>query len=366
MWFPRSAWALAPVALIASVAAAQGGPAKVNGVVSDSSGAPLAGAEISAIGVELRARSDTRGAFQLTGVPLGPLELEARRLGFRPETLTIAVATIEGASAAFRLRPIAEALPTVRVNARRKYTGRLAGYHERLAANTGGHFITREKIDQLRPRQVTDLLRTVPGVDVIRGTRVRLRGRGCAPLIWLDGTQMPAGEVDINSFPPMSIEGIEVYASATGAPFRYQGTRDQGRCGTILIWSRGADTELRRAEVPGIAEQLERLAAAEAVKTADEVDSVARPKTPDAIVVTYPPELFANGTSGLVIAEFIVDSLGRTEPTSFGVLSSSHPLFAVAVHEAVDRALFEPARLGGRAVRQLVQMRFRFEPPGRR
>ncbi len=366
MRFPRSAWSLLPLALVVSVAGAQAGSATVSGVVSDSSGVPLAGAEISAIGIDLRARTGKRGEFQLSGVPLGPLELEARRLGFRPETLTVAVATRDGTLAAFRLRQIADVLPTVRVSAKKKYTGRLAGYHERLASNTGGYFVTREKIDQIRPRQVTDLLRTVPGVEVIRGARIRLRGRGCAPLIWLDGTQMPAGEVDINSFPPASIEGIEVYASATGAPFRYQGTRDQGRCGTILLWSRGADTELRQTEIPGIAEQLERLAAVEAVKTADEVDSIARPKTPDAVTVTYPAELLASGTNGLVIAEFIVDSLGRAEPASFGVLSSSHPLFAVAVHDAVERALFEPARLSGRAVRQLVQMRFRFEPPPRR
>lgn len=364
----RIASAVASLALVVAPARAQSPSGSVTGVVSDTAGSPLAGAEISAVGAPFRARASNDGTFALGGIPFGPLTLEARRLGFRPETLAVAVSSASATTVRFRLRAVVEQLQTVEVKAaRQRYTGRLAGYHERLAASTGGYFITRARIDQQNPRQLTDLLRNVPGIEVTR-SRVRMRSRSCAPLIWLDGFQMPAGEVDLNTFPPRSIEGIEIYTSATGAPSRYQGTRDESRCGTILLWSRGADTEQRdrRQTAEQVAELL-RLTATQAVLTADEVDSGARLAGNQSFAVDYPAELFAAGTSGLVVAEFVVDTAGHAEASSFGVLSSSHPLFSAAVETAVRHAPFQPARLAGRAVRQLVRMQFRFEPPqGRR
>jgi TonB family protein len=67
-----------------------------------------------------------------------------------------------------------------------------------------------------------------------------------------------------------------------------------------------------------------------------------------------------------VVAEFVVDSSGQVEPSTFGVLSSTHPLFARAVQEAIARARFVPAQARGVPVRQIVRMQFRFDAPGRR
>ena len=77
------------------------------------------------------------------------------------------------------------------------------------------------------------------------------------------------------------------------------------------------------------------------------------------------PELFAAGTSGIVIVEFVVDSAGQVEQPTFGVLSSTHPLFARAVQDALLGVHFSPAQLQGRTVRQIVQMQFRFDAPSR-
>ncbi|HEX2781583.1 MAG TPA: TonB family protein [Gemmatimonadaceae bacterium] len=368
MLHARIASALASSVLLAAAGGAQSLRGSIAGVVIDTAGSRVPGVDVNAVGAGLRTRSGGDGTFALAGVPFGPLTLEARRLGFRPETVAVTVSSASATTVTFRLRPIAERLETVEVKGSRpRYTGRLAGYHERLAASTGGYFITRARIDQQNPRQLTDLLRNVPGIEVTR-SRVRMRSRTCAPLIWLDGFQMPAGEVDLNTFPPRSIEGIEVYTSATGAPSRYQGTRDQSRCGTILLWSRGADTELGEAPPPGgQTAAIRPPPATRAVFTADEVDVGAHLAGGTSFAVDYPAELFAARTSGLVVAEFVVDTAGRAEAGSFGVMSSSHPLFAAAVESAVRGAPFEPARVAGRAVRQLVRMQFRFEPPqGRR
>jgi len=80
----------------------------------------------------------------------------------------------------------------------------------------------------------------------------------------------------------------------------------------------------------------------------------------------YPPDLFVAGIGGVVVAEFVVDTTGRVEPETFSVVSSPHLLLSHAVYDAIAPAQFTPASRGGLHVRQVVQMRFRFAPPGAR
>ena len=74
----------------------------------------------------------------------------------------------------------------------------------------------------------------------------------------------------------------------------------------------------------------------------------------------YPDILRGNGIEGEVIAQFIVDTTGRAEPSSFKVLKTTHELFAEAVRTALPKMRFIPAELGGRKVKQLVQQPFSF------
>lgn len=357
----RALLAAVLVAASGRIAAAQGG--SVAGSVTDSAGTPIAGTEIAASGTAARTYSDARGEYRLVGVPFGDATIVARRLGFRPETLRVAVG--ENATPThFVLRFLPTLLEAVAVRGRHQFSGRLAGYYERLYSRTQGYFITRDDIDRGSPRQLTDVLRRAPGVEIVRGSRLRLRGRSCAPLVWIDGVSMPAGEVELNSFAPNSIEGIEIYMTASGAPGRYQGTGDESRCGTLLLWSRGLDTEQRRAPIESASERLARLVESGEVLTSGEVESEARPADSARLAIIYPPDLFSEGIGGLVVAEFVVDSAGRMEPQTFNVVASPHLLLARAVYEGVEGASFTPGRKGGRAIRQVVQMRFRFAPPG--
>lgn len=64
--------------------------------------------------------------------------------------------------------------------------------------------------------------------------------------------------------------------------------------------------------------------------------------------------------SGTVLAQFIVDTNGRAEVASYKVLKATDVIFAGAVKEALPSMRFTPARVKGRAVRQLVQAPFQF------
>lgn len=73
------------------------------------------------------------------------------------------------------------------------------------------------------------------------------------------------------------------------------------------------------------------------------------------------PRLLKNaGVEGMARLSFVVDTLGRVEPGTATVMESTHPAFALAVQAALPRLRFAPARVGGRAVRQLVEFPVQF------
>ncbi|GLC25527.1 TonB family protein [Roseisolibacter agri] len=74
----------------------------------------------------------------------------------------------------------------------------------------------------------------------------------------------------------------------------------------------------------------------------------------------YPPTMRASNIEGEVLAQFVVDTTGRPEPTSFRVLRYTNLEFVGAVRDAVLLMRFQPAEVGGRKVRQLVQQPFEF------
>jgi protein TonB len=74
----------------------------------------------------------------------------------------------------------------------------------------------------------------------------------------------------------------------------------------------------------------------------------------------YPEALRSSGVEGKVVALFVVDEKGRAEADSVRILSSDNALFEEAVRRALPRMRFIPAEIGGRKVRQLVQMPFVF------
>jgi hypothetical protein len=59
--------------------------------------------------------------------------------------------------------------------------------------------------------------------------------------------------------------------------------------------------------------------------------------------------------------QFIVDTTGHTEPSSFKVMKTTHPAFAEPAKETILKSVFKPARFKGRPVRQLVQQAIAFK-----
>ena len=61
------------------------------------------------------------------------------------------------------------------------------------------------------------------------------------------------------------------------------------------------------------------------------------------------------GVPGRVMLSFIVDTLGRAEPPSVKVVTSTNKVFEEPAKDVILKANFKPGRNGGRTVRVLVQ-----------
>lgn len=74
----------------------------------------------------------------------------------------------------------------------------------------------------------------------------------------------------------------------------------------------------------------------------------------------YPDMLRSANVEGEVLAQFVVDTTGRADMSTFKVLKSSHDLFTNSVRQSLPQYRFLAAEIGGRKVKQLVQMPFVF------
>jgi len=75
----------------------------------------------------------------------------------------------------------------------------------------------------------------------------------------------------------------------------------------------------------------------------------------------YPLKLLEARVMGFVNAQYVVDTTGFADTSSFRVLKSTNPEFVAAVREALPYMRFRPAKIGPIKVRQLVEQQFSFK-----
>lgn len=373
-----AALAAAPLLLAAPRARAQGAPAgaaealpaQVEGVVRGPGGAVVAGAEVlvtpatpsgGGLVVARRLYTADDGVFRVGNLPPGGATVAVRRMGYRPASLPV---TLPTARLEIALEPVPQKLATVVVRERTRgpYTGWMRHFNRRRDAGFG-RFISRADIERQNPMITTDLLRTVPGVQIrggAGGNSVRIRNATCPPFIWIDGAPATAGYIDLDAFSPMTVEGLEVYSGPATVPPELRGPRGEDRCGVIALWSRVPEPRPRSKRKALTAADLAQLVEQATVFTEEQVDVPVQADTVRPVVPRYPEELRRAHVPGEARVEFVVDTLGKVETETLNVASATHPLFGQAARDAIFSAEFLPAQRQGRRVRQLVLLTVRF------
>lgn len=243
---PIATWVLAtiasdPVSAQRPSAAGVVGRYVLTGIVTDTAGEPIRGAEVllSVAGdVARTARSRADGRFEFGGLDAVPVSVRVRRLGYRAQSGPIRLRPDTAPLLNFVLEIMPADIDGIIVDGSTDDSkGRLSEFYQHKRQSRFGHFIERAEIERRSPVHISELLRSLRGVHVAPDGSVgnRVRVRGCRPMVWLNGLRVPDAEVD-EVAQPGDVDALEVYVSMAGMPARLVDL--VGKCGAVVIWTR--------------------------------------------------------------------------------------------------------------------------------
>ena len=242
--------AVAFVGLLAFAAApAHAQRLTLHGIVVDSAGKPIPEVSVSIPSLRRLTTTSPTGRFSFDRLPSDTLEFSVRRLGYDPKYVHTAAGSPGLDSLVITLRATPTVLDGVEISVSevRRRQG-IQDFYDRRARGIGT-YIHREEILARQTNRPTDILRTTPGLRVVRvrGGNMGVRfmnvtsittgmGRDCLPMVWVDGTKAPGMEIDAIS--ARDIEGIELYNGPATTPLQFSQATSSTTCGTIVVWTR--------------------------------------------------------------------------------------------------------------------------------
>lgn len=232
----------------------------VGHTVADGDESPIEGVAVTVVspdGDDLDERfTDSEGRFiVLVQEGLETVRLRAERIGYETVlTPPIDLERYSSINVQVRLAPEAVPMAPLEVVAGQRTDASFMhqGFRQRKELGLG-QYITREEIERRSPSQVTDLLRTLPGVrlnssargshsvvTMARGQAGSLAGGQCPAQVYVDDFHVnKAGgwtfRID-DVVSPGDVEGIEVYKGLATVPAEFLSPRAD--CGVVVIWTR--------------------------------------------------------------------------------------------------------------------------------
>ena len=220
--------------------------ARIEGVVTDTLGYPVAGAEVSILGTSFETTADSLGQFVLDGVPPGPQIARARKIGYRVQYFMMRLRAGQSWDGRIAIAREPHTLGDIVVTgrwgkpARYANTAKYDDFYRRRASKSG-RFMTREQIDQLAAGHISELLRNIPGVRVAFGTpgvSEEVSFLSCTAdnvAVWIDGQRITGLVGDVLPLIAASdVEAMEVYPRQSVVPAEF---RDDA-CAAIVLWTR--------------------------------------------------------------------------------------------------------------------------------
>jgi hypothetical protein len=266
------------LALLVTTATSLAAQARLTGTVRDTTGAAIAGVEVSVQGTSRTATTDRSGAFVLTGIPAGTSQVTVRRVGFAPQTTIMKFVDGDNALGVVVLTATPRELDTVRtLDQRYREYPLLREFDENRKLGLG-QFVTRQQLEMHRGGFMTPVFNQMRGVMMVRSTNVASHAwianslqpttsctvlqdfnsgmeattpvrdaacNYCYPAVYLDNSPLapPGVAANIGQFSPDQFEAIQVYLGAAEMPARYMSSRSG--CGVIVLHTRIIDNKLR-------------------------------------------------------------------------------------------------------------------------
>ena len=199
---------------------AQGGSGQVHGVVKDaSSGDMLPGANVQLKGTSLGASVNLNGAYVIRSIPPGHYTLEARYLGYRTVEAPIDVKADVDLEHDFSLTVHAIEGQEVVVLAQAK--GQMEAINQQLSSDSVISVVSAERIRELPDGTAASALSRLPGVSIMNGDQIVIRGiQAKNNIILVNGIRLPSTDVNTRSvglgfFSSSMLSGMEVIKTLT-------------------------------------------------------------------------------------------------------------------------------------------------------
>jgi Carboxypeptidase regulatory-like domain len=217
------------------------GNAIVSGLVVLEGSPTNGGSRVELVGSDIVAMTNEKGEFTMRNLPSGSHVLLARHLGFGAETVPVDLSSRQQKRVTINLPKFVAVMDPVLVTARNSAALDRVGFSQRQKSGFG-YYIGPERLQNMHPNFLTDILRRVPGLRVSYGpegdviSSSRGFGSGCVQY-WVD--DMPWQSFvpgDLNHFVTGGeVVAVEVYQDAN-TPAQYM--RAGGNCTTIVLWTR--------------------------------------------------------------------------------------------------------------------------------
>ncbi len=216
------------------------GRAVVEGHVTDPSGKPVVGAELSVAGAAATTTTNDSGSYTLRGLPSGTQALQIRKLTYAPIQVTVDLSARAPHRTDIRMLPAPPTLTPVQVEGKREKGLRNVGFTQRQKSGLG-RYLTQDQIAEKLPTVMTDIFTTIPGLMVdyssgqpqLKGSRGA--GGSCLTYV-IDGVPTPM-QGDFNDYMhPDEVAAVEVYQSSE-APAQFQAS-GQSDCAVVVIWTK--------------------------------------------------------------------------------------------------------------------------------
>jgi len=218
--------------------------------VVDEKGAPLRGAYVTVGGMEHGTSTDRDGEARLRVTPGGRLVVVSRQ-GYAYHRKAEDFMGGDTVRQEVALTPAPIELEGITVTSWGRNMDLVRnGFYDRQRRGLGA-FMTRQRLDEIRPFRTADAFRYMRGFmvrpvgmqDVVMSNRgpVGLGSGGCVPAVYIDGMRMFIHEARdqadaLNIVWPDDIEAIEAYQGPASIPAEYNAMGNA--CGVILIWTR--------------------------------------------------------------------------------------------------------------------------------
>jgi len=227
--------------------------ARILGVFDANTGEPIEGVQITDVLSKMSSLTTKTGTVSLIFLPDSGSIVRVQKVGYQPATLVVKISPEDTVPLTVLLNTIVTTLPTVvtKDTGTRHLSPGLRDMEERRKLGFG-YFITEAELRKNDSKRMTNMIRTLPNVNIVcpqperqrsgecwavsgrMPSKNALRGGSCPLDVYVNGVISP--DNDLEKLPVNDYAGVELYLGGASIPIQYNKTGSS--CGVLLFWLR--------------------------------------------------------------------------------------------------------------------------------